>query len=112
MNTMPKPDLKHLTNRDKITQRDYRINQPELPPAKVDFKSAIAILSAKLKRDKEMRLVWKENVAFAFLHKCIEFKKRNNKKQLSDDDLKVIADEAAEYFMSQLVGDMKIPKDH
>jgi len=76
------------------------------------MKTLIAIkqFTEMLKKDKEMRQVFKDNIAMAFKDRNYQYKKEKNKKVLSNEDVHIIANEAAEYFLQLLCDEIKCPK--
>ena len=71
---------------------------------------AIKVVTTELTNDKEYRRSWSANIAMAFKDRCAQYKKENNKQSLSKEDIHVIANESAEYFIDLLCGTMENQK--
>ena len=73
-------------------------------------KNLITDLVKALKKDKGYRESWKANIAMAYSDTLDAYKRKNNKKHLNANDMHIIANKAAEYFLKQLCGELKYPK--
>ena len=71
---------------------------------------AIKHLTKQLKKDAGYRESWKANIAMAFKDRHYQYKKEKNKKLLSNEDIHIVANEAAEYFLRLLCDEIKYPK--
>lgn len=59
-------------------------------------------LIKQLKDDPGYRIGWTSNIAMAYKDTLYQYKKKNNKKYLNQNDYHIIANQAAEYFINQL----------
>ncbi len=71
---------------------------------------ALKTLVAEIKKDPEYRQVWESNIAMAFKDNYSQYKMRNNKRVMSNGDIHVIANNAAEYFIKLCCDEIKYPK--
>ncbi len=55
-----------------------------------------------LKRDEQFYYAYKANIAMAFKDRVSQYKKEKNKKVLSNEDIHIIANEAADNFLKLL----------
>ena len=72
--------------------------------------NALKELTKVLKKDKEYRYAWLANIAMAFKDGVRQYKKEKNKKVLSEVDIHMVANRAAEYFIKLLCDEIKYPK--
>ena len=70
----------------------------------------MAELVNQLKKDKELRYAWKANIAMAFSDRVHQYKREKKKKVLSNQDIHIASNEAAEYFLQLLCDEIKYPK--
>lgn len=56
----------------------------------------------KIKKDPELRRVYKDNIAMAFKDEYSRYKKKTGKKTMSNDDIHKIANTAASDFLTLL----------
>ena len=63
---------------------------------------AVNKLTEEMKKDPSYRIGWKANIAMAFKDRAYQYKKENNKKSLSNGDIHIIANEAADSFLNLL----------
>lgn len=61
-------------------------------------------------KDKDYRRSWVANIAMAFKDRHYQYKKEKNKKVLSNEDIHIVANEAAEYFIKLLCDEFKYPE--
>lgn len=62
----------------------------------------VNILRKRLRKDKILYEGWKLNIAMAFLDEIDQYKARHNKITLNKHDRKIVANNAADYFLKQL----------
>lgn len=72
--------------------------------------SPIKNLVKALKKDKEYREAWKANIAMSFKDNYSWHKDTTGKRSMSKDDIHVIANRSAEYFLQLLCNEIKYPK--
>lgn len=77
-----------------------------------DTELAVKILTSKLKKDKGLRVSYKANIAMAFKDTYAQHKKKKGKPVTSAQEIHDVANEAAEYFLKLLCGQIKYPKGH
>ena len=65
--------------------------------------SIISRLQKALKEDPELYFAYQSNIAMPFVDHCYWYKKKNNKKSLSQKDIHIIANEAAKQFLDLLI---------
>lgn len=65
-----------------------------------NFIKALNIVRKKLRNDDEIFFAYKANIAMAFFDACYWYKKKNNKKVLSNSDIHKCANEAAKNFLN------------
>ena len=63
---------------------------------------AVATICQVIRSDKGYREAWQANIAMAFVDNATWYKKRHDKKTLSNTDLHKVANEAANYFLDLL----------
>jgi len=63
---------------------------------------AVNKLVSEMKKDPSYREGWKANIAMQFKDGVYWYKKKNNKKYLSSDDIHKIGNEAADNFLNLL----------
>jgi len=63
----------------------------------------ITDLIKNLKNDKDLYYAYQANIAMAFTDEAYNYKKKTNKKYLNQDDMHVIANEAAKNFLNLLI---------
>ena len=63
----------------------------------------ISRLQKALKEDPELYYSYQSNIAMPFVDCCYNYKKKNNKKSLSQKDIHIIANEAAKQFLDLLI---------
>ena len=73
-------------------------------------KDAIKQITTKLKKDKNYRESWSANIAMAFKDNYRQYKSKTGKKALSFEDIHEISNNAAEYFLQLLCGEIKYPE--
>lgn len=59
-------------------------------------------LTNALKKDSELRLAWKANIAMAYKDHYDRYVKKTSKKTMNAQDRHIIASDAAEYFLNLL----------
>jgi len=59
-------------------------------------------LTSNLKKDKELAMAWKANIAMAYIDTEAQYKKKTGKKVLNREDRHIVANNAAEYFINLL----------
>lgn len=64
-------------------------------------------LTDNLKKDKEMREAWKANIAMAYKDNWAQYAKRKGKTTMNSEDRHIIANNAAEYFLDLLCGELE-----
>ncbi len=64
----------------------------------------------QLKDDPEYRYAWKANIAMAFKDRVGQYKKENDKQVLSNEDIHIVANEAAEYFLQLICDEIEYPE--
>ncbi len=74
------------------------------------MKNPIKELVKRLKKDKSYRYVWQANIAMAFKDNYGQYKKKHKKKSMSGNDIHLIANDAATYFLKLLCDEIKTPK--
>lgn len=73
-------------------------------------KEALAHITKKLKKDPGYRQSWVANIAMAHIDCERWYQEKTGKKRLNKTDKHIIANDAAEYFLKQLCGELKTPK--
>jgi hypothetical protein len=63
----------------------------------------ITELTKNLKNDKDLYYAYQANIAMAFTDEAYNYKKKTNKKYLNQDDMHLIANEAAKNFLNLLI---------
>ena len=63
---------------------------------------AVNKLTEEMKKDPSYRIGWQANIAMAFYDRAYQYKKENNKKVLSQNDIHIVANEAADNFLNLL----------
>jgi hypothetical protein len=58
-------------------------------------------ITNQIKKDPELRRVYKDNIAMAFKDECSRYKKKTGKQTLSRDDIHKIANTAADNYIDQ-----------
>lgn len=99
-------------NLKTIAEVDYRRNNQEgsiLNLFKGKAMSAIDIIIDKLKKDKDYRGIWKDTVAIAMRDTATKYMKRTEKTSLTEEDMRVIANEGAEFFLELFCNEIKYP---
>lgn len=74
------------------------------------MKEAIKEVTHKLKKDKGYREAWSANIAMAFKDNYRQHQKKTGKKVLSLEDIRVVSNNAAEYFLQLLCDEIKYPE--
>jgi uncharacterized protein YdaT len=69
---------------------------------KKDLKNAIEILVTALKTDEGYRESWKANIAIAFKDDYYWYKTNNEKDYLNNQDIHIVANNAADNFLKIL----------
>ena len=69
-----------------------------------DFSKAIDILIDKLKTDEQYYYSWQANIAMFIHDECMRYKKKNNKKVLSNKDLHTCCNIGAKEFLNLFAG--------
>lgn len=69
-------------------------------------KDAVTFLINEMKRDPSYRFGWQSNIAMSFYDCAYRHKKKGNKHYLSNGDVHVIANEAANEFLNLLAMDV------
>lgn len=64
-------------------------------------------LTDNLKKDKEMREAWKANISMAYKDNWAQYAKRKGKIRMNSSDRHIIANNAAEYFLALLCGELE-----
>lgn len=64
---------------------------------------AVKVLSNAFKKNPDYRNAWKANIAMAFVDNHRWYKDKTGKKTVSNQDVREIANDAAEYFLQLLV---------
>jgi len=62
-------------------------------------------LKKQLKINTELYYGYQANIAMSFVDACDNFKRKNNKKTLSNQDIHYVANEAAKNFLNLLIKD-------
>ncbi len=70
---------------------------------------AIKHFTEMLKKDKEMRRVFKDNIAMTFKDHYSDFKRKNDKACVSNADMHIIANDASDYFLKLLCEEIEFP---
>lgn len=73
------------------------------------LKSALAVVTANLKKDKEYRESWKANIAMAFKDRVAKHK-NDNPGDVIEMDVHEVANDAAENFLQLLCDEIKYPE--
>ena len=71
---------------------------------------ALKHITKELKHDRDYRFSWQANIAMAFKDRYSQYKKEMNKKVLSNEDIHVVANDAADYFLKLLCDEFKYLK--
>lgn len=61
-------------------------------------------------KDKELRRVYHDNIAMAFKDNYSWYKKETGKRSMNNEDIHIISNNAAEYFLKLLLNELKFPK--
>ncbi len=64
--------------------------------------TAIQVLQQALKEDKDYRMTWQANIAMAYQDAEGQYKRKTGKKQLNNGDKHVVANNAADHFLTLL----------
>ena len=94
-------------------RKKHLANQPkQKPPTKSEkiFSIVMKGLKFALKKDKETRRVWNDNIAMSFMDNYYWHKKRSGKTKMSAKDIHAIANKAADHFINLLCDQIKYPK--
>ena len=67
------------------------------------FKKAIKRVMKELREEEGYYYSWQANIACAFQDACRQYKKKNNKKALSNGDIYKISNTAAKEFLNLLI---------
>lgn len=73
------------------------------------LKEAISKLTSELKKDKEYRRGWADNIAMAYIDSERWYKDKTQKKTLNRKDRHIIANNAAEHFLKLFCKEYKYP---
>lgn len=68
---------------------------------------ALNHITEKLKTDKDYRMSWSANIAMAYIDNEHWYKRKTDKKFLNQKDKRIIANNAAEYFLKLLCDELK-----
>ena len=68
----------------------------------MEIKDAIKTLTSELSNDPGYRTGWQSNIAMAFKDRAYEYKKQTKKKYLTQVDIHIIANDAANNFLNLL----------
>ncbi len=79
-------------------------------PAETTLRNCVELLIYKLKKHKDYRRAWNDNIAMAFKDSYGQHKKKTGKTTMSKEDIHTIANNASEYFLNLLCGQLKYPK--
>lgn len=107
----PNKDDLHKNLRSVI-EKDHSSNAPLMiiEKKKPDYKSAMDIIMSKLRKDKEWREAWKAQLTMCFYDSHKSYKQRTGKTSLSNEDIRLIGSEAAEFFLQTLADELKVPE--
>lgn len=72
--------------------------------------SPIGILVATLKSDPEYRRAWKDNIAMAFKDNYYQYKKGKKKATMNAEDIHIVANNAADYFLKLVCDEIQYPE--
>ena len=74
--------------------------------AEITTTDAITKIATEMKNDPSYRIGWQANIAMSFCDAISQFKRKNNKKQLSYKEIHECANIAANSFLNQLGADV------
>jgi Tfp pilus assembly protein PilF len=77
---------------------------------KTKVEEALEVVTKALKKDKKYRESWRASIAMAYYDAENDFKRKNGKRILSNQDKHVVSNNAAELFLSWLCDEIKIPE--
>lgn len=89
--------------------RETTMPIPGLKNQQAKLGAAVKTVTAELKSDKAFREAWSANIAMAFKDNYGQYKKKTGKTVINKEDLHIIANEAAEYFLQLLCDEIKYP---
>lgn len=76
----------------------------------MNTEKALKQVTDEMKRDKDYRRAFKDNIAMAFKDNYTHYKRKTGKKTMSLEDIHIIANNGAEYFLQLLCDEIKYPE--
>lgn len=73
----------------------------------MSIKNEIEQMTNAMKKDKEYRNSFKATLAMSFKDNYYQYKKKTGKKQMSNEDIHIIANNGADYFLRLLCDEIK-----
>jgi len=67
------------------------------------FNKVFKYFCKELRGDEELYYSYSANIAMSFKDECYKYKKNNNKKYLSQEDIHIIANTASQNFLNLLI---------
>ncbi len=77
----------------------------------MNLQEAMQVVTDNLKNNKELRQVWVSNIAMAYKDTYGQYQKTKDKLVLNKEDRHIVSNDAAEYFVKLLCGEIYNQKE-
>ncbi len=88
----------------------YQFRKQHLINKTMKLEKSIDNLKKALQTDAEYRATWQANIAMAYIDNYSWYKSKKGKVVMNNEDLHIIANKAADYFLGLLCDEHKAPK--